>query len=431
MNDVGKSLLSATIVVAGAAMVVLGANSRSRMEGAPIVASNLGSLVASRDDKVQVNVSATDFYETLAEKLKEEYVEPVNDEMKLASGAVRGMVGSLSDPKSLYYEKTDFTAFLNARQGNYEGIGADIALEMPHAADLAKPASPKPSADGPTPPDMSGDLPVPRLIVSSVVPGGPADKAGVKVGDIVDSVNTHWVYNIAALRKFRLAQRQYEAKKTTFEAINKLRNELRGKFETAILPLRARQMLQVGTTGDLSVTWQRGSSFRTTKLTKAVCQMPPFSSEGNVMRVPLRGDTPAALAKAIEGKSEITLDLRNNVNGDFETMKQVLAVLAPTGEYGTLAKLDRPGGASLKVAKGNPKPPKMTLLVDSSTRGAAEILALALSSKGLAKLTGGETGGDRSVIEVVSLPDGSGYTLVTALYKPTLTTMDKKKAVNG
>jgi hypothetical protein len=71
----------------------------------------------------------------------------------------------------------------------------------------------------------------------------------------------------------------------------------------------------------------------------------------------------------------------------------------------------------LAVAVGNSKPPKIDVIVDQTTRGPAEILATALESHKLARVSG-TSGGDKSVIEVVTLPDGSGYTLVTGEYRP-------------
>jgi len=48
-----------------------------------------------------------------------------------------------------------------------------------------------------------------------------------------------------------------------------------------------------------------------------------------------------------------------------------------------------------------------------------EVFALALSSKGRAKLSGAAMAGDRSISEVVALPDGGGYTLVKGRYSAT------------
>jgi carboxyl-terminal processing protease len=423
MSEVKKSLLAAGAVIAASGMVVLGAQTRARVDGVPLPATGLGNLVASRGtEDVQVNVPASDFYNTLADKLRREYVEPVDDEMKLATGAVRGMVGSLADPRSLYMDAKEFRAFLNARQGEYEGIGADFVLAMPKAGkaskDFLQPTGSDEEAPMAAPAEGEPRVPsVPRLTVVSVVPGGPADRAGVKPGDIVDTVNGHWIYNSAELQRFRDAQKRFAAKQMTLDEINKLRNDLRTKFESAILPLRAKSMLFLGTSGELDVVWSRGKAQRTTKLARAASERTGFEVEGDTIELPLTAETPDRLREAIQGKSAVTLDLRNNVHGDFEVMRKVLAILAPSGTYGTLAKAGKAGDRPLKVETGNAKPPKLTLLVDSSTRGAAEILALALNSKGLAKLSGGATGGDRAWYEVMSLPDGSGYTLVTAEYK--------------
>jgi hypothetical protein len=70
----------------------------------------------------------------------------------------------------------------------------------------------------------------------------------------------------------------------------------------------------------------------------------------------------------------------------------------------------------LTIENGNASAPKITFVVDRTTRGPAEIIAVALSSHGRAVLSGSLTGGDLSIRQVVSLPDGSGYELVTGDY---------------
>ena len=70
-----------------------------------------------------------------------------------------------------------------------------------------------------------------------------------------------------------------------------------------------------------------------------------------------------------------------------------------------------------KTDSGTAKPPKIKLIVDPSTRDAAEIFALSLSSKGFATLSGSEMGNSRRHHDICQLPDGSGYTLTTGLFK--------------
>jgi C-terminal processing protease CtpA/Prc len=254
--------------------------------------------------------------------------------------------------------------------------------------------------------------------VIAFTPGGPADKAGVKPGDTVDSIDGHWVVNGDLIQKFRAAEKQFLAKKLDAGQLNAIRKDIHAKSERALLPLRAWDRLSEGDSGPVQVMWQRSGTTRATTLTKAVSQMPVFSAVGGRIVLPFTADSHTKFEKAIENKSEVTIDLRNNVLGDEAAMRACLALIAPKGEYGRIFSVHSPRGNSLAVKTGNSHPPKINLMVDRTTRGAAEIFALALSSRHLAKLEGADTGGDRSVDQVVELPDGSGYTLKTGTYRP-------------
>ncbi|MEZ0327811.1 MAG: S41 family peptidase, partial [Fimbriimonas sp.] len=178
------------------------------------------------------------------------------------------------------------------------------------------------------------------------------------------------------------------------------------------------EKLIVGRGSTVEVVWNRGGKHLTTIITKSPSQAAAFSVAGDTIRLPFTAGSPESLKKALEGKSSVVLDLRHNANGDYNAMRECLALVAPTGKYGTLTTDKKEKPALLVVEKGASKPISMTLLVDDTTSGAAEIFALALSSKNKATLSGTTMGGDRSVRQVVQLPDGTGYTLVTAIYKP-------------
>jgi len=203
MSSIRNNFVAAGKVLALGGFVWLGSTLRDRADLAqPVINDGLISgLRASNNDDTQI--PAGDFFYELTEKLKKEYVEPIKDEQKLATGAVRGMIGYLGDPKSIYMDKDEFRAFLNSRQGHYEGIGADFALLTPTPGAKANRAvlqpTPTEESDDPRQQTLSpgqgkgkASLPqFPRLTVTSVVPGGPADRAGVKPGDIVQSVDEH------------------------------------------------------------------------------------------------------------------------------------------------------------------------------------------------------------------------------------------------
>jgi carboxyl-terminal processing protease len=432
MSEMKRSLAAAVVVGLCAGSFVVGSVVRDRADsGIPRVtfaqAGGLGNLMASRDEPAGIT-EASFFYE-MSRMLKREYVEPISDEAKLATGAVRGMVASLGDPQSLYMDAPAFQNYLNTRLGQYEGIGAVLELVLqgpPQPEGEANPAvqSPGDSSDE----AVVASPRLPELVVVAVTPGGPADRAGVRPGDVVESVSGHWVVNARELMRFRELQSAFNKKEITLEELNDARKDLRQKLDRSLLPLRARDRLVLGTEGEVEVGWLRNGGRRTTKIAKAPSRMPEFSNRNGVIVLPFVEGTPELLRQAIAGRKEVTIDLRNNVRGDFETMRQALAVLVPAGEYGYL-QTERPGQPQqpLTLSSGNSNPPRMRLLVDETTRGAAEIFALALSSKGLASLSGSLTGGDRSVQQIVRLPDGSGYTLTIARYATTPTVTVKKE----
>jgi len=422
MSTTTKSVLSATGVIAAIATVVVGLEARQHADlgliQAPSSNMSIDRLLASRTD--DVNVPAGDYFYNLSQKLKEQYVEPVSDDQKLASGAVRGMIGSLKDPQSLYMDKNQFTAFVNARQGQFEGIGADFDLVTGKSNAQAEAANEDPGPGATAEDTMVMVRDIPRLQVVSVVPGGPADKAKVQVGDIAYSIDGHWIVDSKLIQKFRTAQKAFIAKKMPLSELNIIRNEIRAKADHAMLPLRGRDLLFMGKTGTVTVVWERGGKQITTKITKAPSHLPGFGVHNGAILLPFVPSSAKSLKQEIEGKSAVTLDLRNNTLGDLASMKQCLEVLVPKGNYGDFVTFRHESPTPLVVHNGNSKPPKITLITDKSTRGIAEIFALALSSRGYASLTGESTGGDRDNRSIVKLPDGSGYTLVTSVYKPKL-----------
>lgn len=422
MSYTQKSVLSAAGVITSVAAVVVGLLVRQQADlGAAHAANSSTSiyrLLASRSD--DVNVPAGDYFYELSQKLKEQYVEPVTDDQKLATGAVRGMIGSLRDPQSSFLDKNQFSAYLNARDGKFEGIGVDFALVTGAKGVQAERADESPGPDASPEETMAMVQDIPKLEVVSVVPGGPADKAKVEVGDIVESVDGHWVVNSDVIRKFRAAQKQFLAKHMTLGELNVLRSEIRSKADRAVFPLKAKDMLFLGKSGTVSVVWDRGGTQLSTKIAKGASSLPGFGMHNGALLLPFTPQSPSLLKQAVEGKSAVTIDLRNNTQGDLETMKQCLEVLAPKGEYGTFSTYRHDAPIPMVVKKGNSNPPKITLITDKSTRGTAEMFALALSSRGLAKLTGSAMGGDRDNRSIVRLQDGSGYTLVTSVYKPLL-----------
>ena len=83
-----------------------------------------------------------------------------------------GMIEALGDPYSAYLTSDEYRDSLHGISGQFEGIGAEIATEAP---DGTEGCSPLGTAC--------------RLVVTKPIEGSPAEKAGVKAGDVVVSVD--------------------------------------------------------------------------------------------------------------------------------------------------------------------------------------------------------------------------------------------------
>lgn len=399
MSSDKTSLLVAGVIVSGVVAATAGMVVRDRIDLpiSPGMASGplQGTRMASRQDPSEgIDIPEREYFEQLVDMLKQVYVESIQDEQKLVDGAIRGMVGSLEDPHSLYYDRDAFAALQNAREGKYQGIGADFIYTF--APKTSNSAGPR----------------VPKLVVSAVVPDGPAAKAGVKPGDVVDSVDGRWVVNLDMVERFRDLQAKVQEKKADPEELRKLRLEFRKKSEHSTVPAKAREKLYMGTTGEVKVVWLRAGKPIETVIPKASSLVPAVAKGEGGLRVRLMPGVGASL-KAHPGVTR--LDLRNNPFADVSAVNEALEALAPAGTYGRIVN-ERGGSLTLKSSRADKTRPSLTLIVDSSTRGGAAILARALESKGLAKLEG--TPNEAVSVEVFSLPNGTGFTLTKGYFKP-------------
>lgn len=393
-------LLAVSAVVAGAGFLTLGIVARDWADtGQATVAieaePNFTGLLASTEKRPGEGkeIPETVYFNQIAELLKDNYVDPIKDEVKLATGAARGMVMGLDDPNSLYYNVDQFKAFQERQKGTYAGIGADFILVISPRNKDAKVAS------------------IPKLVVSEIAPDGPAAKAGMKVGDEIDTIDGHWILNSVTLEQFQKLQQAALKDPSKTEALRAARKDLRVKTEKAILPFRGYERLTTGTGSSVDVIYRRGTSLFPVSLVKSVSNIKPVDLQEGVYRVNVQTGIGEAM-KSIPTSGSVTLDLRNNANRNMALLPQMFSAVAPEGAYGLIVPA-RPKSKPIEIstktgvkAEGR----KLTLIVDESTRGVAAAFAAALKAKNLASVSGmSET--TKVLCEVVQLPDGTGYTL--------------------
>lgn len=110
------------------------------------------------NNSTKLDLSLKEF-EEVYDLINDTYYKDV-DKKTLIEGAINGMLDSLDDPHTSYFNKSETDNFNELMNGSYEGIGAEISL------------------------NQSGDV-----IVFSVFKNSPADEAGLKFNDIILEVN--------------------------------------------------------------------------------------------------------------------------------------------------------------------------------------------------------------------------------------------------
>lgn len=374
-------------------------------------------ILASRD--APLSLSEGEYFYQLTRMLEQTYVDGVKDEDGLASGSIRGMIGSLADPLSTYLPKEQMAAQSKRLTGTYEGLGIELSLRF-DPEELKKLQEKAPNLDS--------LMLLPVLEVTAVPEGTPAVKAGLKPGDRIVGLDGRAVLSALDIKELRDLQDKADKKEIPWSQLETAREAFRKKAEHNYVASRARELMTTGKEGTLKVEWLRQGSPLKASITRAITQVKPLvkQADGSYKVRFMRGLQEAMQQQNLPGK-DVVLDLRGTGQGDIGVMKAVLEVIAAPGVYGSLVTEKDKESRPLAVRKGIEKPGKLTLLVDQTTRGASEIFALALSGQGQAKLKGSSMAGERAWIETFSVQGGHGYSLVTGLFRPTSASDSKAK----
>ena len=282
------------------------------------------------------------------------------DSKRLTYGAIAGMVDSLGDTSHTTFLTPDMLAAENTQvQGSFEGIGAEVEMRNGY------------------------------VVIVTPIDGSPADKAGLRPGDIIVKV---------------------DGQDMSGETFDSVLGKIRGPAGTNVT-------LTIGdpNTGNLrdvtitrakivlhSVSWQMlpGTKIAHIRLTE-------FSNG-------MTNDMKQAISDAkAQGATGIILDMRNNPGGLLDEAVSASSQFLKGGNV--LLTQD---------AKGNQRPTPvqlggvatdipMVVLINEGTYSAAEITAAAIQDAGRAKLIGEKTFGTGTVLNQFKLSDGSALLLAT------------------
>lgn len=321
-----------------------------------MVVGGLGGVRASSNDGAYRQLQV---YSEVLSRVNSEYVEEPNIP-KVTDGALHGLLEAL-DPNSSYLSPKEYQDYKSKKTDAKADIGAAVSKRFGYAA------------------------------VISVIPGGPADKAGIEGSDIFEAIEGH------STREMSLAE------------------------------IRALLAGQPGSTVTVSVVRARRAEPQKVVITRDTVTVPPVTDkmvEDGVGYIKVETFTKgkaqevASQIKALQknGAKKLILDLRNNGEGE-ESEGIATANLFLT--HGTITYLQ---GQKYPREAFAADPSKaitnlpVVVLVNRGTAGAAEVVAAAILENARGDVVGDKTFGDGSVQKVIDLPDGSALILSVAKY---------------
>jgi carboxyl-terminal processing protease len=304
----------------------------------------------------QINV-----YSEVLRHIQTDYVEQPNI-TAVTNGALRGLLESL-DADSSYLTPEDYKAYKAEKAGKAQ-VGINVSKRYGYAS------------------------------VVSVVPGSPADKAGISDGDIIEAI---------------------------------------GPADTRDISLAMIQLLLEGQPGSeltVSVVRPRKSAPDKIVLTRVTPSLPPVAENmyenasilylkpgvldhDHVQQIELKLK---GMPKA--GNKKILLDLRDVAAGDMVEATRLANFFLKDG---TIAMLEgqkvQKQTFTADAAKAVNATAPVVILVNRGTAGPAELVAAALLDNKRADLVGEKTFGEGAQQKTFELPDGAALILSVAKYE--------------
>jgi carboxyl-terminal processing protease len=299
----------------------------------------------------------------ILDKVKAEYVEPVDDKT-LLQNALRGMLAGL-DPHSAYLDKSEFKDMNVVTTGKFGGLGIEVQLQ--------------------------GGL----VRVVSPIDDTPAAKAGIKPGDLIVKIDEAPVQGM-----------------TINDAVGKMRGEPGTKVKLLVVRENTPQPL----TFDLKRDIIKVSSVRGRMLEPGYAYV--RISQFQIDTGKSFEDMLAKLKKQAGGELKgLVLDLRNNPGGVLNAAVDVSDALLEKGPIVSIRGRDAASNHEFDANRGDDLDGRpLVVLVNGGSASAAEIVAGALQDQHRGVLVGSKTFGKGSVQTIVPLQNDDAIKLTTARY---------------
>ena len=298
-------------------------------------------------------------YSEVLSRIRSEYVEEPNLGL-VTNGALHGLLESL-DPDSSYLNAEEYKVYKAHKSDGKGDIGATVSKPFGYAA------------------------------VISVIPGGPADKAQIHNGDIIEAI---------------------DGKSTREMSLAEVHNLVTG---------------EPGSNVNFSLVRARRAEPQKVTVIRAVVSVPASSEkmmEANVGYIKVfafnkgKAQEIASRIRSLEhaGAKKLILDLRNVSSGEPQEGISTANLFLSRGAIASLSgqkyKREDFSADAQKAVTSLP----LVVLVNRGTAGPAEIVAAAILDNTRGDVLGEKTFGEGSVQKVIEMPDGAALILSVAKY---------------
>jgi carboxyl-terminal processing protease len=281
------------------------------------------SAGGAADDDVGLGPLQT--FQTVYSLVKKNYVDPLPDDRKLSHGAVRAMLASLNDPNCQFFEPAERAALDGEARGRYAGIGAALAV-VPH------------KRDGYT---------EHKITVVTPLPGSPAEKVGLRTGDVILSVDGKWVLGSDPFLAANKLVKKFQARDAEEEDVTKAFEAATARLKGGIGLGAAQKKLTAGQNETRTLTLQRAGVKDPIRvaITTAVTEVAPVEARklagGDVGYIKISAFTEGSGARFREAlgglpkpQQGLVLDLRGNPGGLLAPAREIAGLLTKGGKIG-------------------------------------------------------------------------------------------------
>jgi len=299
----------------------------------------------------------------LIEKIITDYFyEDGYDDQEMEDGIYRGMVASLGDPYSEYYSAEELKQVQEQTEGIFFGIGAILTLDEDTGFGMIK----------------------------EVKPDTPAQKSGVKDGDLIYAVDGTSTYGMSLSEIVSMIR----GEEHTDVVLTLVRESEADLLDITVTRERVEEETVVATMYENGIGYIQITEFDEVTVSQF--------NEGLKM---LKAD----------GLKGLILDLRSNPGGSLSAVVDIARMMLPEGLI--VYTEDREGKRSEYKSDGKNKlEVPMVVLINGASASASEILAGAIKDYDIGTLMGTTTFGKGIVQRVISLSDGSAVKLTISTY---------------